>query len=86
MLNESETRVVELRVKCRDDGKHWEERKVEATFLVAPDEENTLRVVGSSPELRLSEATTRLAKALYPEAIECRWNFRGNDQGHYQDC
>lgn len=87
MLHLEGTKTIELKVRTENDTLGgWEDRKVEATFQVAPNEKHTLMVVGSSPELRLSEAAVALAKALYPDVVECRWNFQGSLQGHYQFC
>lgn len=83
MLNLENTKTVEVRVRRPNDDLDWDTRPVEATFVVAPNEDRTLMVVGSTPELRLSEAAARLARGLHPDAIEYRWNFQGSLQGHY---
>jgi hypothetical protein len=82
-MSESRKFKVEIKIRLADELKAWEERKVEATLRVEKGQDNRWTVVGSDPAIHLSDAVRLIAKAIHPEAVECRWNFEGIDQGHY---
>lgn len=77
-------KVVQVRVRVKNDGLTWEQRIPVAEFLVEsvetdPGVKSWLHVMNGMP---LVEKALEIGRA-YAGAEEIRWNWKADLQGHY---